>query len=230
MKQTYEPKIPIATDIFLPNHSGDHSAGRVLRAPTNDFDIVNKKYVGDDHPHQDVNTTASPSFIKVIFNDDDSTPGYIASDGSEGLVIVSSAGDIGIATNAGDINIGSVSGTINTTSIDVTGRISSTTSTFSTTGPTDNVDVSGVNILFIDSTSNAVTIGGFAGGVAGQVLHIAKQTASANAVTLEHAEAEATQPIYLHAGADEALTSEYGGWTLVCDGTHWHDCSHSKHV
>ena len=29
---------------------------------------------------------------------------------------------------------------------------------------------------------------------------------------------------------DEALTSEYGGWVLVCDGTHWHDCSHSKHV
>ncbi|GAI80245.1 unnamed protein product, partial [marine sediment metagenome] len=34
----------------------------------------------------------------------------------------------------------------------------------------------------------------------------------------------------LHAGADETLTGEYGGWSLVCNGSHWLDVSHAKHV
>ncbi|KKL07036.1 hypothetical protein LCGC14_2590050 [marine sediment metagenome] len=42
-----EQKTPIATDMFLPNQSGDHSAGRVSRTPENETDIVNKKYVDD---------------------------------------------------------------------------------------------------------------------------------------------------------------------------------------
>jgi len=42
--------------------------GTVEKVPTNDSDIANKKYVDDltgDHPHQDVQTTASPTFVKV---------------------------------------------------------------------------------------------------------------------------------------------------------------------
>ena len=35
----------IATDMFIPNHSGDNSAGMVLKTPVNDTDFVNKKYV-----------------------------------------------------------------------------------------------------------------------------------------------------------------------------------------
>ncbi len=109
--------------------------------------------------------------------------------------------------------------------------ISSGTSTFSTAGPTDNVDVSGINTLFIDNSGNAVTIGGLAGGVDGQILHVTLINAGANNVTLEHNEAGATQKIFLHAGANETLNSEYGGWTLICHGgTDWHDCSHAKHV
>jgi hypothetical protein len=37
----------IATDMFIPNHSGDNSAGDVLKTPTKDTDIPNKKYVDD---------------------------------------------------------------------------------------------------------------------------------------------------------------------------------------
>jgi len=111
------------------------------------------------------------------------------------------------------------------------GAISSATLTFSTVGPTDNLDVSGVNTLFIDNSSNAVTIGGLAGGVDGQVLYIALINAGANNVILEHNETGATQKIYLHRGADETLNTEYGGWILVCHGgTDWHDCSHARHV
>jgi len=47
---------------------------------------------------------------------------------------------------------------------------------------------------------------------------------------LEHNEGTGNQDIFLHAGADETLNGEYGGWVLVCNGTHWYDTSHSKHV
>lgn len=45
-KRSFEPKSPIATDMFLPNHSGDHSAGHT-NIPTQDKDIVNKEYTDD---------------------------------------------------------------------------------------------------------------------------------------------------------------------------------------
>lgn len=112
----------------------------------------------------------------------------------------------------------------------IAGVIASATSTFSTTGPTDNVDVSGVNTLFIEATSNAVTIGGFSGGVNGQRLAVVRCCASANNVTLEHNEGGGSQDIFLHAGADETLFTEYGGWDLICNGSDWFDISHAKHV
>ena len=44
-KPSVQLQTPIATDMFLPNHSGDHSAGLVIKSPTKDLDIVNKLYV-----------------------------------------------------------------------------------------------------------------------------------------------------------------------------------------
>lgn len=71
-----ETHADIATDMILPNNSGDHTKGLKREAPVNDYDIVNKFYVDgeitdvittylDDHPHQDVNTSASPSFQNI---------------------------------------------------------------------------------------------------------------------------------------------------------------------
>lgn len=106
-----------------------------------------------------------------------------------------------------------------------------TTRTFSTgPAPQDNVDVSNVNILFLDCAANAVVIGGLVGGVNGQVLQIARLCAGEHDATLEHNEGTANQNIFLHKGADETLFGEYGGWTLVCDGSGWYDVSHAKHV
>jgi len=106
-----------------------------------------------------------------------------------------------------------------------------TTRIFST-GPAqqENVDVSNVNVLFIDCSGNTITIGGFTGGVNGQVLHIARLCASGNPITLKYASGTSDQDLLLHAGADEVLAGEYGGWNLVCNGTNWYDCSHAKHV
>lgn len=107
----------------------------------------------------------------------------------------------------------------------------STTRTFSTgPAPQDDVDVSNVNILFIDAAANDVVIGGFVGGVNGQVLHVTKIDHSANNVTLENHEGGGNQDIHLHAEADETLINEHGGWILACDGNHWYDSSHAKHV
>jgi hypothetical protein len=39
-------------------------------------------------------------------------------------------------------------------------------------------------------------------------------------------EGTGNQDIFLHSGGDETLTAEYGGWELVCDGTHWYEANH----
>jgi len=62
-----EARIPIAQDMYLPNQSGDHSKGRVNTTPSNDTDLVNKKYVDDTHssltaPITLENSTASTAF------------------------------------------------------------------------------------------------------------------------------------------------------------------------
>lgn len=58
-KQTLNPIAVSGTEgMILPNHSGDHSAGRVLRTPSNDKDIVNKEYV-DSQASVTVSDTAS---------------------------------------------------------------------------------------------------------------------------------------------------------------------------
>ena len=101
---------------------------------------------------------------------------------------------------------------------------------YSTEGPTDDVDVTGISSIIIDCSANDVTIGGFTGGVKNQVLHIARGCAGAFSAILEHNEGTANQNIFLHAGADEELDTEYGGWVLLCDGSNWYDLSHSKHV
>lgn len=101
-----------------------------------------------------------------------------------------------------------------------------------TTGPLPQVavDVSNVNVLFLDCTANDIAIAGFIGGVNGQVLHIDRIVAGANDTTLIHIAGTGNQDIYLHAGDNETLSGEYGGWCLACDGASWYDMSHAKHV
>lgn len=104
------------------------------------------------------------------------------------------------------------------------------TKTHAAIGPTDNVDVADIGILFIDCSANNVIIGGFVGGINGQHLHVVRLCAAVNDATLEHNEGTGNQDIFLHAGGDETLTGEYGGWTLACNGSSWFDVSHAKHV
>lgn len=141
---------------------------------------------------------------------------------------VGGLGDAGIHYNGTNLIINPK--IIGTGKAIIEGAIASATLTFAVQGPTDDLDVSGVNTVFINAGANPVTIGGLVGGVDGQVLQIAIIN-GANAVTLEHAEGGGNQDIFLHVGADETLDGEYGGWTLVCyNGVDWYDVSHARHI
>lgn len=91
--------------------------------------------------------------------------------------------------------------------------------TITDVGPTDDVDVTGINYLFMNLSGGNVTIGGFIGGVDGQVLFI-KTGGGANDAKLEHSEGTGNQDIYLSSGGDETVTN-VGGWTLICNGSNW---------
>lgn len=105
-------------------------------------------------------------------------------------------------------------------------RLVNTTATLSAAGPTDNLDVSGVNTVLVDTSSNNVTLGGMTGGVSGQQLRIVIVNATNN-TTLENAEATGNQDIYLESAGDETKTAVYGGWLLECNGTHWYQVAGS---
>jgi len=108
--------------------------------------------------------------------------------------------------------------------------IGETTLRLSAAGPTDDLDVTGISTVFIDTSSNNVILGGTIGGTNGQVLRVVVHDKTNNA-TIENEEGSGNQDFFLHAGADEILTGEYGGWVFVNDGgDHWHDASHAKHV
>ena len=108
----------------------------------------------------------------------------------------------------------------------ITGAFASATKTITVSA--DDTDVSGINILFINPGA-ALVIGGFTGGVAGQMLFISALS-NGQDITLEHNKGVSDQDVFLHTGGDEALSTEYGGWTLACDGSDWYDTEHSKHV
>ncbi len=143
------------------------------------------------------------------------------SNGADGSFIVKTGGSTRWTIDgAGDLTA--------TGAMDITtaGKISSGTATL--TASSDDFDVAGVNTLFVTTAGGAVVLGGLKGGVAGQYLYIARKDAT-NDFTIENLEGVGTQDIYMHEGTDETIDS-WGGFTFICDGSDWYDCSHAKHV
>lgn len=78
LSESKSPMLSVGGEaLIIPNHSGDHSAGRVLRTPVNDTDIVNKAYV-------DANAGVSDHGALTGLGDDDHTQ-YFLADGSRAL-------------------------------------------------------------------------------------------------------------------------------------------------
>jgi len=109
--------------------------------------------------------------------------------------------------------------------LDVEGAIASGTLIVTASG--DNIDVSGVNTMFIN-ISGDIILGGLTGGVNGQVLHIVIIGNFTNHVTIEHAEGAGDQDFINHTALNELLS--HGGCTYICNGSDWYDCSHARHV
>jgi len=109
--------------------------------------------------------------------------------------------------------------------LEVAGAISS--AALNLAADTDDLDVSGVNIVFLTMTEDIV-VGGFSGGVAGQVIQVVYKGDGVDKATFEQEEPDGTQKFFMHTRADEDIKG--GGWTFVCDGVDWYDVSHAKHV
>jgi len=97
-------------------------------------------------------------------------------------------------------------------------------STVALSSSSDNLDVVNSSVVIANTSGGDITLGGLVGGVTGQVLFIFKSTA-ANTLTIEHDENTGNQDIITADTNDISLTN-YGGVTLVYDGSNWHEVGH----
>ncbi|MBA7690533.1 hypothetical protein ES703_99062 [subsurface metagenome] len=98
-----------------------------------------------------------------------------------------------------------------------------------TAGLGQSPSVSKINIIWLDCSGGDIVIRRFVNGVDGQRLFIARLDECPNDTVIVHQGAPPGQLINLHAGFDETLTNEFGGWTLLCNGSEWFDLSHAWH-
>jgi len=95
--------------------------------------------------------------------------------------------------------------------------------TVAVTASADDTDVDDADIVTVDTSGGAVTLGGFANGDAGQLLYVCVVDSTA-ATTLEHAEGAGSQDVYLSSGDDETVAiGAYGGWLLQYNGSNWYE-------
>jgi len=148
---------------------------------------------------------------------------FFVSDTKDGNPDGNADGSVVMVMNkAGNVGIGVIDPH---SKLEVDGAISSAILNVTASG--DNIDVSGVNTIFVNITGNII-IGGLTGGVTGQVLNIVYKGNYTNTLTLEDTKGVGDQDMYMHTRADEVLDG--GGVTFICDGSNWYDCSHARHV
>ena len=90
----------------------------------------------------------------------------------------------------------------------------------------DAVDVTGVSIIYFETSINEITIGGFANGVVGQIIHCVKSSFAHNLI-IEQKEATGTQKIITPTALDITFPN-YGGFTAIYVGEYWRIVSYSN--
>jgi hypothetical protein len=229
------------TDLFVMQPTTDSTTAFTINdtdggAPVFNVDVTNERVgIGTNSPATalDVNgaiTTVSTPTPGVTFIDSDTT------DEDDSAIVYANATDT--ATTQEDVDIyvrQQVAGVMTTTifsdsdgnlelgtaaqDTEIKGALVYSTITVTAAGPSDDIDVSGVNVVFINASGATVTIGGFVGGVNGQVIQVVRLGTTNDAV-LEHNEGGGNQDILLADEGDQTI-STYGGWTLVCNGSDW---------
>lgn len=111
------------------------------------------------------------------------------------------------------------------TNLAIPGAITSGTLTITTANDGDSINVSDVNILFIDSSGGDITITGFTGGVNGQIIYLANIVTD-NDVTIQHGVSVA-QDIFLNGEDDILINNDYGGVILISNGVSWFESAHA---
>ena len=88
----------IAVNLILPNHSGDHSRGRVRVTPTTDLEIANKKYVDDAV----IGHTRLHSIIDTLDHSSTATSGRMLKANANGLPVDATNTDAQVSTAVTD--------------------------------------------------------------------------------------------------------------------------------
>jgi hypothetical protein len=166
--------------------------------------------IGTESPAEKLHVVGN---LKVVGNISSVSGG--ASIGDSAADVFRTTGHTYLATVDNNVGIGTTSPT---TKLDVEGTVSYKETTLSASS--DAFDVSDATVVKIDTSGGTILLGGLSGGVAGQVIHLAK-TASANSIRIEHNESTGTQKIFTSAGFDKTI-SGYGGLSMYCDGTSWY--------
>ena len=228
--------------------TSENTDGDITLTPNGTGDVyisADTLRVGDSNANATI-TTIGTGDLTLSTNSGSSSGTITIADGANGNIAITPNGSGEVDISKVDIDSGAINGTTIAGSTGSFTTLASsslltasqgilcedelkfTITSFSTAGPTDNLDVADISMLKLDTSSNSVVVGGFRNGVAGQVLFIVK-TSGANRATLEHNEGGGAQNIYLQSGSDETIgvasikaSNPLGGWILVCDGSNWY--------
>lgn len=95
-----------------------------------------------------------------------------------------------------------------------------------TAGLDQEIDVSNISKLLVDTTSGNIEVKGFVGGKEGQMLYIYKKVTT-NSFTLVFNSGTASQKVLLKGSTNFVNTNDYGGITLSYDDGIWREVSRS---